>query len=249
MTIVFSILRSLLLAFLLSMSFLMPGPASPMNPLHGIEHFDVYIVDQQSVCVPLLRFLTGTRVVFYCHFPDKLLSGGWVFGEDKVERTEGGLLKKLYRWPIDKLEEWTTGTFSISGSYVLTIRSSGCDPFQLSLYLQSILESFPVPRQKTAKGGIPMYRCQPLPSIQEETEWRGCRASQIVSIYEIIEAYRLVISLHSFRSTDSKRRKMLLSRSRRFRGCKLANCCPLTNSPSLDWLLEVSISRLRLKRY
>lgn len=110
MTIIFSILRSVLLAFLLSMSFLMPGPASPMNPLHGIEPFDVYIVDQQSVCVPLLRFLTGTRVVFYCHFPDKLLSGGWVFGEDKVERTKGGLLKKLYRWPIDKLEEWTTGT-------------------------------------------------------------------------------------------------------------------------------------------
>lgn len=80
-----------------------------MNPLHGIEHFDVYIVDQQSVCVPLLRLLTGTRVVFYCHFPDKLLSGGWSFGEDKVERTQGGLLKRAYRLPIDKLEEWTTG--------------------------------------------------------------------------------------------------------------------------------------------
>jgi alpha-1,3/alpha-1,6-mannosyltransferase len=92
----------------------MPGPTSPLNPLHGIEHFDVYIVDQQSVCVPLLRFLTGTRVVFYCHFPDKLLSGGWVFGEDKVERTEGGLMKKIYRWPIDKLEEWTTGMYSLS---------------------------------------------------------------------------------------------------------------------------------------
>lgn len=112
MTIVFSILRSLLLALLLSFSFLLPGPASRLNPLHGIEHFDVYVVDQQSVCVPLLRLLTGTRVVFYCHFPDKLLSGGWVFGEDKVERTEGGLLKKVYRWPIDKLEEWTTGGYS-----------------------------------------------------------------------------------------------------------------------------------------
>lgn len=109
MTIVFSILRSLLLAFLLACSFHMPGPASPMNPLHGIEPFDVYIVDQQSVCVPLLRWLTGTRVVFYCHFPDKLLSGGWAFGADKVERTHGSLLKRAYRWPIDKLEEFTTG--------------------------------------------------------------------------------------------------------------------------------------------
>lgn len=109
LTIVFSILRSILLALLLSFSFLLPGPASPLNPLHGIEPFDVFVVDQQSVCVPILRLLTGTRVVFYCHFPDKLLSGGWVFGADKVERTQGSLLKRAYRWPIDKLEEWTTG--------------------------------------------------------------------------------------------------------------------------------------------
>jgi alpha-1,3/alpha-1,6-mannosyltransferase len=113
LTIIFSILRSVLLALLLSFSFLLPGPASRLNPLHGIEPFDVYIVDQQSVCVPILRLLTGTRVVFYCHFPDKLLSGGWSFGADKVERTQGSLIKRAYRWPIDKLEEWTTGLLSL----------------------------------------------------------------------------------------------------------------------------------------
>lgn len=59
-------------------------------------------------------------MVFYCHFPDKLLSGGWEVGVDaKGEGTvgrktlaRGGVtaLKRVYRWPVDKLEEWTTGT-------------------------------------------------------------------------------------------------------------------------------------------
>lgn len=119
MTIIFSILRSLLLTILLSASLLLPGPPSRFNPLSPIDKFDVFFVDQQSVCVPFLRLFTGTRVVFYCHFPDKLLSGGWEVNVDskgdgaRVGRSEGArggsLLKRLYRWPIDKLEELTTG--------------------------------------------------------------------------------------------------------------------------------------------
>lgn len=114
LTIVFSILRSLLLTLLLLFSLLLPGPASPFNPLSPLKRFDVYVVDQQSVCVPLLRFVSGSRVVFYCHFPDKLLSAGWSIGpEGKTVRSRGGLLRRIYRWPVDKLEEWTTGMYSL----------------------------------------------------------------------------------------------------------------------------------------
>ncbi|WVQ97962.1 hypothetical protein IAU59_005082 [Kwoniella sp. CBS 9459] len=123
MTIIFSILRSLLLTFLLCTSLVMPDPPTFMNPLSPLKGFDVFIVDQQSVCVPWLRLLTGSKVLFYCHFPDKLLSGGWEINVDKdgqsqsVERGRGGtsvgLLKRLYRWPIDKLEEYTTGQSDI----------------------------------------------------------------------------------------------------------------------------------------
>lgn len=60
------------------------------------QKFDVIICDQISACIPILR-LTGARVIFYCHFPDQLLT----------ERKS--FLKKAYRWPIDKLEEKTTG--------------------------------------------------------------------------------------------------------------------------------------------
>lgn len=167
LTIVFSILRSLLLTFLLACSFILPGPASPMNPLHGIEHFDVYIVDQQSVCVPLLRLLTGTRVVFYCHFPDKLLSGGWSFGADKVERTQGGLLKRMYRWPIDKLEEWTTGELSAPSPFRISAdgsRTIRYHPIKLSVHVKGLLESLSIACQTTTQGRLPMYRHQPLSS-------------------------------------------------------------------------------------
>lgn len=38
-----------------------------------------------------------SQVLYYCHFPDLLLS------------KKGGLLKKLYRIPLDYIEEYTTG--------------------------------------------------------------------------------------------------------------------------------------------
>jgi alpha-1,3/alpha-1,6-mannosyltransferase len=54
--------------------------------------FDIIIVDQLSVCIPILK-LRSTRILFYCHFPDLLLS------------KQGSFLKRLYRLPFDWLEE------------------------------------------------------------------------------------------------------------------------------------------------
>ncbi|KAI0303327.1 glycosyltransferase family 4 protein [Multifurca ochricompacta] len=68
--------------------------------------YDVYFVDQLSTCIPALRFLARKRVVFYCHFPDKLLANG-EFVQGKMKK-RGGLLKRLYRLPMDWLEEVTT---------------------------------------------------------------------------------------------------------------------------------------------
>jgi alpha-1,3/alpha-1,6-mannosyltransferase len=68
--------------------------------------YDVYFVDQLSTCIPALRFLARKRVVFYCHFPDKLLANG-EFVEGKMKR-RGSALKRAYRLPMDWLEEVTT---------------------------------------------------------------------------------------------------------------------------------------------
>jgi alpha-1,3/alpha-1,6-mannosyltransferase len=60
--------------------------------------YDVLIVDQVAAVVPLLKMLLpGTRVLFYCHFPDLLLS------------QRSSVFKSLYRFPLDYLEQSSTG--------------------------------------------------------------------------------------------------------------------------------------------
>jgi len=61
---------------------------------------EVVVVDQVSTPLLLLRLL-GFPTIFYCHFPDLLLS------------PRGGLLKRLYRAPLDWLEQATTGLADI----------------------------------------------------------------------------------------------------------------------------------------
>ena len=58
--------------------------------------FDIIFCDQISACIPVLKF-SKKKVLFYCHFPDMLLT------------QRKSALKKLYRVPIDWLEERTTG--------------------------------------------------------------------------------------------------------------------------------------------
>lgn len=60
---------------------------------------DVVFVDQVSACVPVLKLLLPRcAVVFYCHYPDQLLAGS----------RDRGWLRRLYRMPLDRLEEATT---------------------------------------------------------------------------------------------------------------------------------------------
>ncbi|EIM82392.1 glycosyltransferase family 4 protein [Stereum hirsutum FP-91666 SS1] len=83
------------------------SPTIPKDNSLAKQH-DVYFVDQLSTCVPLLRLFAGRRVVFYCHFPDKLLANG-EFSEDVGKmRMRGGWLKRVYRMPMDWVEEVTT---------------------------------------------------------------------------------------------------------------------------------------------
>lgn len=59
--------------------------------------YDVIIADQVSVVIPVLKLRSSTKVLFYCHFPDLLLAQHTTF------------LRRLYRKPIDYVEELTTG--------------------------------------------------------------------------------------------------------------------------------------------
>ncbi len=59
--------------------------------------FDVFLCDLVAHVIPALKWLARTPVVFYCHFPDQLLvtRDRWPY--------------RLYRLPIDRLEQWATG--------------------------------------------------------------------------------------------------------------------------------------------
>ncbi|KAF7151269.1 hypothetical protein RHSIM_Rhsim02G0229600 [Rhododendron simsii] len=59
--------------------------------------FNVVLVDQVSVVIPLMKLKKSTKVVFYCHFPDLLLAQHIT------------ILWQIYRKPIDFIEEVTTG--------------------------------------------------------------------------------------------------------------------------------------------
>lgn len=72
---------------------------------------DIVFCDLVSVCIPILR-LRIPYVIFYCHHPDQLLS--------KPE----GVSKRLYRAPLNYLEEMTTGMANkifVNSMYTLSV--------------------------------------------------------------------------------------------------------------------------------
>lgn len=77
------------------------------------QRIDVVFCDQISIGIPLLRFAKyRPRIIFYCHFPDQLLS------------VREGFLKSVYRAPLNWLEEYTVGkadTTLVNSKFTLRI--------------------------------------------------------------------------------------------------------------------------------
>lgn len=61
------------------------------------EHFDVIFADLVSQSIPILRLMTRAKILFYCHFPDRLLA------------SQLGGLYRWYRVPIDWSERTAIG--------------------------------------------------------------------------------------------------------------------------------------------
>lgn len=89
LTILCAILRHIHLLLHIHLS----GELASLNP-------SAFIVDQLSAGLPLLRGLLAPTVpvLFYCHFPDLLLAQG-----------RESAIKRLYRVPFDRIEEWSMG--------------------------------------------------------------------------------------------------------------------------------------------
>ena len=65
---------------------------------------DIVFTDQVSTVNPFVRLfgLARSRLIFYCHYPDVLLC---------VDR--GSLIKRMYRYPFDMLERYTTSVCDV----------------------------------------------------------------------------------------------------------------------------------------
>ncbi|KAG0674119.1 Alpha-1,3-mannosyltransferase-like protein [Pichia californica] len=82
--IVFAFLRQLYLSLHLILSF-------------KIFSYDIIILDQLSYCIPILHlFAWNTKILFYCHFPDKLLA------------PHTSKIRSIYRFVFDTIEEIST---------------------------------------------------------------------------------------------------------------------------------------------
>ncbi|KAH3669337.1 hypothetical protein OGAPHI_001458 [Ogataea philodendri] len=64
-----------------------------------LKSSDVLFADQLSYCLPLIYLFKGpkTKVIFYCHFPDKLLA------------SHSGFARRVYRAVFDTIEEFSMG--------------------------------------------------------------------------------------------------------------------------------------------
>ena len=70
------------------------------------EHFDVIFADLVSQSIPILRLTTRAKIIFYCHFPDRLLA------------PQRGALYRWYRAPID----WSEGA-AIAMAHLVLVNS------------------------------------------------------------------------------------------------------------------------------
>jgi alpha-1,3/alpha-1,6-mannosyltransferase len=141
-----------------------------------------FFVDQLSAGIPLLRILQSKiRVIFYCHFPDKLLA------------KKGGILKTLYRGPFDWLESWSTGC-----SDTIVVNSS----FTKSVFAEAF------PSLKNRKPGV-IYPCVDTKTEDaiEEIKPLWDNKKVLLSINRFEKKKDVALAIKAFAGLSSKERK------------------------------------------
>ncbi|KAF2129286.1 glycosyltransferase family 4 protein [Dothidotthia symphoricarpi CBS 119687] len=141
-----------------------------------------FFVDQLSAGIPLLRFLLpGPRVIFYCHFPDKLLA------------KKGGFLKTLYRGPFDWLESWSTGC-----SDTIVVNSN----FTKSVFGEAF------PSLKHRKPGV-IYPCVDISAVDPVEEikplWKNKKVLLSINRFEKKKDVALAIKAYAGLSLEERK--------------------------------------------
>lgn len=141
-----------------------------------------FFVDQLSAGIPLLRLLQPRpRIIFYCHFPDKLLA------------KKGGMLKTLYRAPFDWLESWSTGC-----SDTIVVNSK---------FTRGIFgEAFPSLKHRQPSVVYPCVDTSPSQSIEEPTPlWM--KKKVLLSINRFEKKKDVALAVKAFAGLSAKERE------------------------------------------
>eukprot|EP00291_Cryptomonas_curvata_P020132 CAMPEP_0172167212 /NCGR_PEP_ID=MMETSP1050-20130122/9446_1 /TAXON_ID=233186 /ORGANISM="Cryptomonas curvata, Strain CCAP979/52" /LENGTH=185 /DNA_ID=CAMNT_0012837977 /DNA_START=276 /DNA_END=830 /DNA_ORIENTATION=- len=149
------------------------------------QRYDVLFVDQLSSPIPILR-LCGSRIIFYCHFPDLALSG----------RRDG--LKRVYRVLFDAVEEWTT----LMAHDILVNSHFTAGVFK-STFRSPPEEHLPERAGGLAAGAAPVINTaayDTAPLVEQETELsRTVRGHvTLVSINRFERKKNIALALHAF---------------------------------------------------
>ena len=108
-------------------SFIYPlfSSVKPTQPL------DIIFMDQLPAGVPWIRHITGTRIVYYCHYPDKEIGNSIAIQRARDRGNSGpSVLRKFYRIPFDLYEEGCTD----SADKILVNSEFTQKQFQASFY-------------------------------------------------------------------------------------------------------------------
>ena len=126
-------------------------------------------------------------MLFYCHFPDKLLTGrrGWI--------------KRLYRVPFDRLEEWSTGAADEVVVNSRFTRSVLRKTFT-SLAGRELGVIYPCVDTKTSRDGEDQYGKE-----EEESLWGGKKV--LLSINRFERKKGIELALRAFAALSEKERR------------------------------------------
>jgi alpha-1,3/alpha-1,6-mannosyltransferase len=152
-----------------------------------------FLVDQLSAGVPLLRLLyPSPRILFYCHFPDKLLA------------SRRSIIKRVYRIPFDWVESWSTGC-----SDGIVVNSK----FTRGIFKQAF------PSLKNVTPAV-IYPCVDTTTskenIDEQPPWKGKKFVLSINRFERKKDVGLAIEAFCRVSEEVRRKSRLVIAGRRF---------------------------------
>lgn len=151
--------------------------SSSSSSHHHHHSADVVVMDVLPTSLPLLlRWLPSAGILFYCHFPDKLL----------LRNMKGGIAKKLYRSFLDTMEEYTMAladTLVVNSRFTLSqVKEHFPSLEETVLSTQKQQQQQPQPQQERRSPIQVLYPALDTSNMVRSNDQEKTRTSPIVSL-------------------------------------------------------------------